>query len=160
MDRFVRRDVSRVDTEHPPRFIGGSCEALAAPVVISGYVQHGRKLGRALGAPTANIALADCPSPLAGSYAAEITGLDRVYQGCAHLGVCPSVGGTVARLETHLFDFDADIYGALLTVRLLCRVSSEQELDSLAALERKIARDVAACHNFFALRNRNPARGV
>jgi Riboflavin kinase len=153
MDSFTRSDEAspgavRPDRPRVPERRDPS--GLVRPVlVVSGHVQRGRQLGRALGAATANVALGFPAPHLAGSYAAEVEGLDRVYQGCAHLGICPSVGGTIARLETHLFDFDADIYGALLTVRLLRRVSLEAKLESLVALERKIARDLEACHTFF-----------
>jgi riboflavin kinase/FMN adenylyltransferase len=116
-----------------------------------GRVEHGRRLGRLLGAPTANVALprdADVPF---GTFAAIVEGLDRPYRAVAHVGVRPSVrAGGEPVLEAHLFDFEGDLYGREVIVRLAHKVADEVCLDSLDALARKIAADVAAVRECFA----------
>jgi riboflavin kinase/FMN adenylyltransferase len=117
-----------------------------------GRVEPGRRLGRALHAPTANLALppAAAAAPR-GTYAAVVEGLERPYAAVAHLGVRPSVeeGGALL-LEAHLLDFTGDLYGRELVVRLEHRVAGETRCPSRDALAWKIAADVAAVHAWFA----------
>jgi riboflavin kinase/FMN adenylyltransferase len=116
---------------------------------LIGTVIVGRGLGRALGAPTANIALPTARPSSYGSYAAIV-----VVRGCAraalaHVGVRPSIGGTEPLLEVHLLDFEGDLYGLTMHVRLLRKVSDERALASLASLRRKIADDIRRVRAFF-----------
>jgi len=120
---------------------------------IAGTVVVGRRLGRLLGAPTANIRLPLDAGIEHGSFAVEADALGRTYRGCAHVGSCPSVGGTTVGLEVHLFGFDGDLYGERLTVRFFEKVSEERQLDSLAMLKAKIARDLTACAAYFRRRD-------
>jgi riboflavin kinase/FMN adenylyltransferase len=116
-----------------------------------GRVQHGRRLGRLLGAPTANLALPrDARIPF-GSFAAIVDGLDRPYRAVAHIGVRPSAGDDgEPLLEAHLLDFEGDLYGREVIVRLAHKVADEIRVDSFDALARKIAGDVAAVRAYFA----------
>ena len=121
-----------------------------------GRVEAGRRLGRLLGAPTANLRVRDDGGVGFGTFAAIVEGLDRPHRAVAHLGVRPSVapGGTLL-LEAHLLDFDGDLYGRELVVKLARKVADEVHLDTLDALARKIASDVAAVRAYFA----DPERG-
>lgn len=109
---------------------------------IMGRVIYGRQLGRQLGTPTANIALHHYRAPLEGVYAVQVTGLDRSYDAVANIGVRPTVDGKEPLLEVHLFDFDGDLYGRLLTVTFKHKIRAEQRFDSLADLRAQIVRDV------------------
>ena len=125
-----------------------------SPVVVPrhelvGTVITGRGLGRALGAPTANIALPTARPARYGSYAAIVVVRGRVHRALAHVGVRPSIGGAEPLLEVHLLDFDGDLYGVAMRVRLLRKVSDEMTLASLALLRRKIADDVRRVRAFF-----------
>jgi radical SAM protein len=129
-----------------------------------GRVEPGRRLGHLLGAPTANLRVADGTGLGFGTFAAIVEGLDRPHRAVAHLGVRPSVaddGGAVL-LEAHLLDFDGDLYGRELTVKLAHKVADEARLDSLEALARKIAADVAAVRAYFGEASAPPvhARGA
>ncbi len=117
-----------------------------------GRVESGERLGRRLGAPTANLALPrDAALPF-GTFAAVVEGLGRPYRAVAHLGVRPSVCADGAPLlEVHLLDFEGDLYGRELTVMIAHKVSDEVRVDSLDSLARKIADDVAAVRAWFAL---------
>jgi riboflavin kinase/FMN adenylyltransferase len=116
-----------------------------------GRVEHGRRLGRLLGAPTANLVLppdADLPF---GTFAAVVDGLDRPYCAVAHVGVRPSARDDgEPLLEVHLLDFNGDLYGRELLVTLAHKVADEMRVVSLDALARKIAEDVAAVREYFA----------
>ncbi|XZG69292.1 bifunctional riboflavin kinase/FAD synthetase [Chitinibacteraceae bacterium HSL-7] len=125
---------------------------LGRPYSISGRVVGGDKLGRELGFPTANIMLRHNRPPLMGIFVVEVAGLERTYQGVASLGVRPTVKGAGAApvLEVHLFDFNAQIYGAHLTVRFMEKLRDEAKYDGLEALTRQIALDCQAARDWFA----------
>jgi len=120
-----------------------------------GRVEQGKQLGRLLGAPTANLSLCGHAADLSGTFAAVVEGLDRPYRAVAHVGVRPSVSGDgEPLLEAHLLDFEGDLYGCELVVKLQYKVADEVKLDSLDALARKIAGDVALVRAYFAARGR------
>jgi riboflavin kinase/FMN adenylyltransferase len=118
---------------------------LGRPWEIDGRVDVGDKLGRTIGFPTANIALADYLRPAPGVYAVRAGIEDGAnvtwHDGAANLGWRPTVGGKDLRLETHLFDFAGDLYGKHLRVALIERLRAEQRFDGLDALKAQIALD-------------------
>ncbi|MCC6766590.1 MAG: riboflavin kinase [Deltaproteobacteria bacterium] len=122
---------------------------MAVAMEMGGIVVDGRRLGRLLGAPTANVVLPHGDASLYGSWAAIATIAARAYRALAHVGVRPSVGGTQPLLEVHLFDFDGNLYGHELRVRLLKKVSDEERLESLDLLRLKIASDLSAVRRYF-----------
>lgn len=112
---------------------------------IEGRVEHGDKRGRTIGFPTANIELGDYLRPRFGVYAIQ-AGIDQGGQtvwhdGVANLGRRPTVGGLVERLEVHLFDFQGDLYGKHLRVRMLDFVRPEMKFESFDALKAQIIAD-------------------
>ncbi|MBL8661650.1 MAG: riboflavin kinase, partial [Candidatus Odyssella sp.] len=70
----------------------------------------------------------------------------------ANLGSRPTVGGTRAQLEAHLFDFSGDLYGARLAVELLAFIRPERKFDGLDALKAQIAEDSARARGILAAR--------
>lgn len=118
---------------------------LGRPFSISGRVLHGQKLGRQLGAPTANVQLKRLRAPLQGVYRVSVE-LDGVTQkGVANIGSRPTVDGDgQAHLEVHLLDFDGDLYGRRITVVFHEKLRDEQRFDSLDALKAAIKADFAA----------------
>jgi len=117
---------------------------LGHPYFIMGRVVYGRQLGRQLGVPTANIRLQRYRAALEGVYAVRVRGLERVYDGVANIGVRPTVEGKEPLLEVHLFDFDGEIYGRLLTVEFVEKIRDEQAFPGLEALKAQIFRDIDA----------------
>jgi riboflavin kinase/FMN adenylyltransferase len=119
---------------------------------VCGRVAHGDKRGRQLGFPTANLEMFRKNTPLIGVFAVIMTGLDgRELKGVANLGNRPTFyGGAKAVLETHLFDFDQDIYGRYVEVHFKAKLRDEMRFDSLNALRAQIANDVASAQAFFA----------
>jgi riboflavin kinase/FMN adenylyltransferase len=126
---------------------------LGRPYTISGRVVHGRKLGRTLGFPTANIPLRRTP-PVSGIFAVRVHGLGAATRaGVASLGVRPTVHvGAEPLLEVYLFGFDETIYGRRLTVEFLHKLRDEAHYPDLEALTRQIRADVAQAQDFFAAR--------
>ena len=114
---------------------------------IEGPVLHGEKRGRDLGYPTANMALGRLHRPRFGVYAVEVEIRDGPYAGrqigVASLGVRPQFGLNEANLETYLFDFAGDLYGATLSVALVEFLRPEAKFDNLDALIAQMDADSA-----------------
>ncbi len=110
---------------------------------IGGHVVHGQQLGRKLGYPTANVRLGRRTSPIGGIFAVNVRGVAASPSpGVASLGVRPTVnGGGEPLLESHLFDFDGDLYGRRIEVEFVRKLRDELKFDSLDAMVRQIDRD-------------------
>jgi riboflavin kinase/FMN adenylyltransferase len=123
---------------------------LGRPYCIAGRVLHGQKLGRQLGAPTANLRLNRLRPALSGVYlvSAEVDG--RRLGGVANIGTRPSVKGDGrAHLEVHFLDYAGDLYGRLLVVQFHQKLRDEQRFASLEALKTAIAADIAAARAYW-----------
>ncbi|MFW6412988.1 MAG: riboflavin kinase, partial [Oceanicaulis sp.] len=102
----------------------------------------GDRRGRTIGFPTANVPLGDYLRPAFGVYATRSRLSDGTsVPGVANLGRRPTVEGTEARLEVHLFDFEADLYGTTIETELLAFIRPEQKFDGLDALKAQIFAD-------------------
>ena len=114
----------------------------AAPVAeIRGVVEHGRRLGRELGFPTANLAVDEALAAEDGVYASLVEVGGVRYRAMSNLGRNPSVGGQPRHLETHLFGFEGSLYGREVRVVLLRKVRDERRFDTVGELRAQIARD-------------------
>ena len=122
---------------------------MGRPFSMSGRVIGGRKLGRELGYPTANIRLAASPSPLKGVFAIRTRWDDgRWHDGVANLGTRPAVGGEGFLVEAHLFDFEGDLYGRRLEVEFIKKLRDEahfEVLDDLVVQMREDERQARVC---------------
>jgi riboflavin kinase/FMN adenylyltransferase len=118
---------------------------LGRPWTIRGMVAHGDKRGRTIGFPTANVVLGRHLEPARGVYAVTARLTDGVIRpGVANIGRRPTVNaGPESRLEVNIFDFDADIYGAEISVALLAYIRPEVKFSGLDTLKVQIAADVA-----------------
>ena len=114
---------------------------------IEGPVIHGEKRGRTLGYPTANQSLEGLHLPKLGVYAVLVEVLDGPHagghRGVASLGVRPMFGENRPNLETVLFDFDGDLYGAPISVALVDFLRPEERFDGLPALVAQMDEDSA-----------------
>ena len=118
---------------------------LGRPFSVAGVVEHGAKLARTLGFPTANLRLGDYVRPAYGVYAVRVMlpgGARR--DGVANLGVRPMFEPPVELLEVFVFDWSGDLYGQALTVELVAYLRPEWVLDGLDALRTQVERDKAA----------------
>lgn len=114
---------------------------LGRPYTIEGRVVEGRKLGRTIGFPTANVAYGEEEFPPDGVWAVRTRVGERRFDGVANLGVRPTVDGGSRALEVHLFGFEGDLYGEVLEVEFVRHLRGEIRFDSLDALKEQIARD-------------------
>ena len=120
---------------------------------ICGRVAQGDKLGRTLGFPTANIKLQRRNTPIRGVFAVTMSGFDQnEFKGIANIGTRPTVdGGQNLILETHLFDFNKDIYGQYVSVHFKKKLRPEMRFDSIAQLQNQIKCDFDLAKSFFNL---------
>lgn len=116
-------------------------------VVISGEVVGGRRLGRRLGFPTANIAVAEGLEVGNGVYAARVEVDGMVWRAMANLGTNPSVGGAERRLEVHLLGYEGSLYGRRMDVELVEKIRDERCFASIGELQRQIGRDRETVEN-------------
>lgn len=143
-------DEQRVSSSLVRRLLlsGDVCEAarcLGRPYELSGRVVHGEQIGRQLGYPTANLQLDDAHRliPATGVYAVDVIleNNDRVYRGMMNIGTRPTFEGHRQTLETHIFDFNGDLYDQRLSIRLLRRLRSERPFETADLLRRQMAQD-------------------
>lgn len=124
---------------------------LTRPYAIKGVVQHGDKVGRTLGFPTANLDMANYLRPAFGIYAVRGKLTDgRVLDGAANLGVRPSFDPPKELLEPYFFDFSGDLYGQEIEVELVDFIRPEAKFDDLDALKAQMAADVEEARRLLA----------
>lgn len=132
----------------------GAAVLLGRPYRMVGHVAHGRRLGRALGFPTANLHLMRRKSPVWGISAVKVFGVSSApVAGVASLGTRPTVDGTEPLLEVHIFDFDGDLYGRLIEVEFVAKLRDEIKFDSLDELVKQMNVDAAQARELLARLN-------
>jgi riboflavin kinase / FMN adenylyltransferase len=154
----IREAIGRADTETANQLLG-------YPYFFSGQVTEGRRLGRTIGYPTANL-LAGNPEkliPADGVYAVEVSLVqsDAImltvptmveapvvapwdgagYKGMMNIGMRPTVDGRERTIEVNIFDFNEDLYGHELQVMVRKHLRGEEKFDGLDALKVQLATD-------------------
>ncbi|MBB3691582.1 bifunctional riboflavin kinase/FAD synthetase [Sphingomonas sp. BK580] len=129
----------------------GAARLLTRPFAIEGVVQHGDKLGRTIGYPTANLDMGKYLRPAYGIYAVRGRLADgRVLDGAANLGIRPSFDPPKELLEPFFFDFYGDLYGQPLEVELVDYIRPEAKFDTLDALVAQMDSDCARARALLA----------
>lgn len=119
-------------------------DLLGYNLFMIGEVAHGKKLGRQMGFPTANLKLIDKIYPPYGIYGAKvkIEGYSKIYDGVVNIGRNPTLKDGELSVETHILDFSDYIYGKKVRVELIKRLRSEKKFKSMDELKIAIANDV------------------
>lgn len=133
----VRRAVSAGDLDKARRLLG-------RPHTIAGRVIHGHHRGRSIGFPTANLRVHNAMVPPDGVYAVRLCWHGRWHPGVANIGFNPTFGDRQRSIETHVFDFDADLYRQRVEVAFVQRLRGEAKFPNAAALAAQIRQDVLA----------------
>jgi len=124
---------------------------LGRPYTMCGRVAPGQQRGRTIGFPTANVRLHRTVSPVSGVFAVRAHGLgNKPLGGVANLGTRPTVCGKETVLETHLFDFDEDIYGRYVDIEFCKKLRDEKKFESFEALKQQIQQDAEQARQFFS----------
>ncbi|TXF89817.1 bifunctional riboflavin kinase/FAD synthetase [Neolewinella aurantiaca] len=126
---------------------------LGKPYEITGTVVEGKKIGRTIGFPTANIKPFHRLKliPQNGIYAVRAKWLNRELEGMLYIGDRPSLNdGRGVVIELNIFDFDEDIYGQAITVIFVDHLRGDKELASLEDLQAQLAMDEIAARQALA----------
>ena len=117
---------------------------LGYPYYVSGTVIHGHKIGRKLGIPTTNILPDDEKMlPPNGVYLTKTLFDGKEIFGITNIGVKPTISGQEAKgIETHLFDYEGDLYGQELVVEFYSYRRAERKFASLDALQAQLSEDL------------------
>lgn len=110
---------------------------------LYGVVVAGNRLGRTIGFPTANMQLYEPLKlvPMNGVYAVEVEVCGETYRGMCNIGLRPTVDGKVRTIETHILDFDQEIYGLPLRIRFERRIRDERKFPSMETLRSQLEMD-------------------
>lgn len=142
---LIRDIVASGDMEKAANLIG-------VPYAVSGIVAHGRKLGRRMGFPTVNIEVAEEKlMPPFGVYFSEVSVEGRHFYGITNIGCKPTVTDSKQVFaETNILDFDEDVYGKRITVKLLHFSRPEQKFLSVEELRQRISIDLQDGRDYFS----------
>ena len=140
---YIRRQIGEGDMATAVRFLGHGH-------MLTGTVVTGRRLGRSLGFPTANIELPQgVIVPRHGVYACRAYVGEKRYMAVCNVGNRPTVQGHQVRTETWLLDFDGDLYGQSVTLEFMYFLRPEQRFESLDALKKAVLCDAENTRKFF-----------
>lgn len=119
---------------------------------LDGTVVEGRKLGRTLGYPTANIRVDDPDKlvPMNGVYAVSVEWEGQSWIGALNIGNRPTFDHGARSIEVHLLDFSGDLYGQQLRIRFASLIRHEMKFDSVENLAEQLGKDCGRCRELFA----------
>ena len=139
----IRTLLESGDTETAVKFLGH-------PHILTGTVISGRKLGRTIGIPTANLALPEgLLIPRLGVYACLAIIDGKKHMAVTNIGTRPTVEGHHITIEPWILDFDGDLYGKQLTLEFHKFLRPERKFPDLAALQAEIRKNGEETRNFF-----------
>jgi len=118
---------------------------------LTGTVVCGRHIGRTLGFPTANIlANPEMVIPANGVYITKTRLEGRWLNGITNVGVAPTVRGeNIFSIETHLFEYEGDLYGKPIEVCFIQRLRGERKFENIAALKKQVAEDIEETRRYW-----------
>ena len=141
---YIRKQIGEGDMATAVRYLGHGH-------MLTGTVVAGRKLGRKLGFPTANIELPEgCIVPRHGVYACRAFMGEKGYMAVCNVGSRPTVEGHQVRTETWILDFSGDLYGQDVTLEFFFFLRPEQRFGSVEELKEAVLRDAEMTRKFFA----------
>lgn len=132
---LIRGLVFEGDIARANRFLGHT-------FVLDGKVIQGKKIGRTIGFPTLNLDYDyKCVVPKGGVYSTLVEYKGEIYKGITNVGYNPTVNGNKLSIETHVLDFDEDIYGEYFKLHFIRKIREEKKFDSIEDLKRQIEKD-------------------
>lgn len=139
---LVRRLIKEGDME-------GAAKLLGRHYTLYGKVAHGRRVGRGLGFPTANLSFPEgSVIPRRGVYVSEVCAQGKIMRAVTNVGVRPTFGEGEVTSESFIPDFSGDLYGEKTSVSFLHMIREEKKFESSSALARQIEKDVRAAKEY------------
>lgn len=132
---WIRELISKGEMEESERLMGRR-------YVIAGQVIEGNRLGRTIGFPTCNLVVDETMiTPPNGVYISMCTCKGKRYRSVTNVGNKPTIGEYVKNIETHIFDFDEDVYGENIRVEFLKHTRAEKKFKDVEELKAQIEKD-------------------
>ena len=127
---------------------------LSRPFRLSGKVIRGKKIGRTIGFPTANLQIKEDYKllPCDGVFFIKTQYNGSCYYGMMNVGFRPTLNGEERSFEVHLFDFNQDLYGEILQIDLLELIRKEKKFASLEELKAQLQEDQAKCRRLITVK--------
>ncbi|MBP6429312.1 MAG: bifunctional riboflavin kinase/FAD synthetase [Bacteroidales bacterium] len=130
--------------------IGLANSMLNEEYIISGEVVHGNKIGKTIGCPTANIKVERHKLlPLFGVYLCKVDINEKEYSGIVNIGWRPTIIDSPITIEVHILEFDKDIYGENIKIKLKEFLRQEIKFENLEQLKEQISLDIEKAHQYF-----------
>lgn len=121
---------------------------LSMPYTLSGEIIHGKKIGRTIGFPTANLKYHEnFILPKIGVYYTNVKVNNNIYKGITSVGYNPTVEGKNLTVETYILDFNKEIYGDKIDVSFIKKIRDEEKFNSLEELKDQLESDKAFAKN-------------
>ncbi len=141
---LIRKDIEDGNFENVSKSLGRFWH-------MTGKIVEGQKKARKINFPTANMEPDNHILPKKGVYCVEVVYSGKKYFGISNFGVRPTVDGSKLLLETHIFNFDEEIYGKELTVRFLTFIRSEQKFGNFDLLTEQIKKDIETAKDYLKI---------
>ena len=133
---------SRIRNELLNGNINKAMKMLNRPYFIKGKVVHGKKLGRTIGFPTANLDYSkEALIPRKGVYYTNVQWQGKIYKGITSVGNNPTVNGDKLTIETYILDFNNDLYGHNIKVYFIKKIRDEKKFNSIDDLVIQLKKD-------------------
>ena len=134
---LIRKHIAKGELHLAKEYLGNN-------FIISGEVVHGKQFGRKIGFPTANLRIANKVYPPYGVYGVTvlIEGYAKEYFGIMNIGLNPTLKPGEHSIEVNIFDFDDDIYGKNIVLKLIQFIRPEEKFDGMESLKEQIKKDV------------------
>ena len=139
----IRRAIEKGEMEVAAKYLG-------EPFVLTAVVGGGKKIGRTIGFPTANLTQIEKHKilPGVGVYLVKVKIEGEVYYGMLNNGNRPTIDNDSASvLEVHIFDFEKEIYNHQIQVQFLKKIRNEVKFESKAELSEQLTKDEENCRN-------------
>jgi riboflavin kinase/FMN adenylyltransferase len=136
----IRNSINQGDIKTTEKYLGRSFN-------LTGKIVKGDGLGKKINYPTANIFIEETYKiiPKDGVYLVETIIEDKLFNGMMNIGHRPTIGTNVKSIEVHLFNFNEDIYGKVISIKMISKIRDEKKFSSLEALKEQLVKDENYC---------------
>lgn len=142
---LIREMIASGEMEKVTKFMGKYYD-------IAGEVVVGNRLGKSIGFPTSNLSIdMQMVTPPNGVYVTYCIYNGKKYPSVTNVGVKPTIGEFTKNIETHIFNFDKELYGKKITVEFIKKTRDEKKFDSIDALSQQIKRDCENAREYHGL---------
>ena len=136
----IRNSINQGDIKTTEKYLGRYFN-------LTGKVVKGDGLGKKINYPTANIFIEETYKiiPKDGVYLVETIIKDKLFKGMMNIGHRPTIGTNVKSIEVHLFNFNEDIYGKVISIKMISKIRDEKKFSSIQALKEQLVKDENYC---------------